>query len=84
MLHGAQLSLNIKAQKRLANHFDYAHGNLSRKERAHYLSIAKKAPVGGVRLQPPEVQGSLSRLAIILEIVQLKKNVKEVNLWCLS
>jgi len=50
---------SIKAQKRLANHFDYAHGNLSRKERAHYLSIAEKAPVGGVRLQPPSVQGSL-------------------------
>jgi len=46
MVPSAQLSLNIKAQKRLANHFDYAHGNLSRKERVHYLSIAKKAPVG--------------------------------------
>ena len=49
---------SIKAQKRLANHFDYAHAALTHKERLYYLPIAQKAPQRGARVQPQREQGS--------------------------
>lgn len=33
-----------KAQKKLPNHFDHAHKNLSKKQREYYLSVAKRVP----------------------------------------
>ncbi len=56
---------SAKAQKKLSNHLTYAHPNLSKSQRAHYLSVAKREPKKEAAKPVLRLRGQLSLKQVV-------------------